>query len=223
MITPVGGRSVLDGVAAVARVGVGRGPGAPGRVAAVASFQRSPQGDRVELSLEARKAAAFEGEGGRAERRGTEAAPDGEPRRYQDLSDDEQKQVRELRVRDREVRAHELAHKATAGSFAGRISFTYETGPDGRRYAAGGEVPIDLSPIEGDPQATIAKMQTVRRAALAPANPSAADRSVAARASQIERDAQAEARGEGRVAGGPGDERTLARPNAGRSRVDLLA
>ena len=131
--------------------------------------------------------------------------------------------MRELRVRDREVRAHELAHKATAGSFAGRISFTYETGPDGRRYASGGEVPIDLSPVKGDPQATIAKMQTVRRAALAPADPSAADRSVAARASQIERDAQAEVRGEAQDAGGPGDERALARLNAGRSRVDLLA
>ena len=223
MITPVGDRSVLDGVAAIARVGVGRRSGAPGRVAAIAPFHGSSQGDRVELSLEARKAAAFEGESGRAERRGTEAAPDGEPRRFQELSDDEQNQVRELRVRDREVRAHELAHKATAGSFAGRISFTYETGPDGRRYASGGEVPIDLSPIKGDPQATIAKMQTVRRAALAPADPSAADRSVAARASQIERDAQAEVRGEARDAGGPGDERALARPNAGRSRVDLLA
>ncbi len=46
--------------------------------------------------------------------------------------------------------------------------------------------------MAGDPQATIAKMQQVRRAALAPAEPSAQDRRVAARASEQERRARAE-------------------------------
>ena len=50
-------------------------------------------------------------------------------------------------------------------------------------YAIAGEVPIDVSPVPGDPQATLDKMQVVRRAALAPINPSAVDRAVAAQAS----------------------------------------
>jgi hypothetical protein len=58
-------------------------------------------------------------------------------------------------------------------------------------YAVSGEVKIDTSP-EKDPEATIRKMQKVRKAALAPAQPSATDRSVAAKASQIEAQARAE-------------------------------
>ena len=90
------------------------------------------------------------------------------------------------------VRAHEQAHKAAAAPHAGPVSYSYTTGPDGRRYAVAGEVPIDVSPVEGDPQATIQKMQQVRRAALSPAEPSASDRQVAARAQQQEREAQAQ-------------------------------
>ena len=46
------------------------------------------------------------------------------------------------------------------------------TGPDGQRYAIGGEVPIDLSAVPGNPQATLQKALTIRRAALAPTDPS---------------------------------------------------
>jgi hypothetical protein len=53
-------------------------------------------------------------------------------------------------------------------------------------YAVGGEVSIDTSPVKGDPQATIAKMEAIKRAALAPADPSGQDRSVASEASQEE-------------------------------------
>ena len=58
-------------------------------------------------------------------------------------------------------------------------------------YAVSGEVKTDTSK-ERDPEATIRKMQKVRRAALAPAQPSAQDRSVAAQASQIEAEARIE-------------------------------
>ena len=109
-----------------------------------------------------------------------------------DLDEQEQREIRELQQRDRDVRAHEQAHKAAAAPHAGPVSYSYTTGPDGRRYAVAGEVPIDVSPVEGDPQATIQKMQQVRRAALSPAEPSATDRQVAARAQQQEREAQAE-------------------------------
>ena len=108
------------------------------------------------------------------------------------LTDEEQQVVRELEARDSEVRAHEAAHQSVAGSLGGSASFTYTTGPDGRQYAVGGEVPIDMSP-GGTPQETIARAQTIRAAALAPADPSGQDYAVAAKASQMESEARVEA------------------------------
>ena len=109
-----------------------------------------------------------------------------------ELSDEEQAQVKELKERDAEVRAHEAAHAATGGSFAGSPSYEYQVGPDGKRYAVGGEVKIDTAPVEGDPQATIDKLQQVQAAALAPAEPSDQDRKVAQAAAAALREAQAE-------------------------------
>ncbi len=108
------------------------------------------------------------------------------------LTEEERRVVAELKKRDAEVRAHEAAHKAAAGAYGGAISYTYQQGPDGRRYAVGGEVPIDISTIPGDPHATVRKMQQIRRAALAPAEPSSADRAVAAAATKAMLEAQAE-------------------------------
>lgn len=110
----------------------------------------------------------------------------------QGLSPEELKQLTELKARDREVRAHEQAHQAVGGQYAGAISYTFQRGPDGAQYAVGGEVSIDVSPVAGDPQATIEKMRVVRAAALAPAEPSGQDRAVAAEAMQIMLKAQAE-------------------------------
>ncbi len=110
-----------------------------------------------------------------------------------ELTEEEQREVEELQQRDREVRRHEQAHKAAAGRYAGGApSFEYEVGPDGRRYAVGGEVSIDVSPVEDDPQATIDKMQQVRSAATAPAEPSNQNRQVAAEAAQLEQQARAD-------------------------------
>ena len=109
-----------------------------------------------------------------------------------ELSEDQQAQVKELKERDAEVRAHEAAHAATGGSYAGAPSYEYQVGPDGKRYAVGGEVSIDTSPIDGDPQATINKLQQVQAAALAPAEPSDQDRKVAAQAAAALREAQSE-------------------------------
>ena len=92
------------------------------------------------------------------------------------------------------VRAHENAHKTVGGGLVrGGANFTYTAGPDGKVYATGGEVQIDISPIKDDPEATIQKMQQVRAAALAPADPSSQDRSVAALAQSIAANARAEA------------------------------
>lgn len=100
--------------------------------------------------------------------------------------------LKDLQVRDREVRNHELAHQIVGGQYAGGASYTFERGPDGGRYAVAGEVPIDVGSIPGDPQATIEKMRKVRAAALAPAEPSGQDRAIAAKASQTMMAAQME-------------------------------
>jgi hypothetical protein len=100
----------------------------------------------------------------------------------QELTAEEKAQLRELQARDREVRAHEQAHAAAGGAIAGAPTYTYQTGPDGRRYAVGGEVAIHARPSASDPQAAIRQLQQVVRAALAPATPSSHDRAVAAEA-----------------------------------------
>lgn len=110
----------------------------------------------------------------------------------QQLSESDQKLVAKLKARDREVRAHEQAHKNVGGQYAGAISYEYQKGPDGRQYAVGGEVPIDASEIPGDPEATIEKMRVVKAAALAPAEPSGQDRKVAAMADAAMLKARAE-------------------------------
>ena len=97
-------------------------------------------------------------------------------------------QLKQLAARDREVRAHEQAHKAVAGNYGGAIHYEYQRGPDGNRYAVGGEVSIDTSP-ESSPEATLAKARVIQRAANAPAEPSDQDRSVAAQAAQMEQQA----------------------------------
>ncbi len=104
----------------------------------------------------------------------------------------EQKIIKQLQKRDQEVRQHELAHASTGGSATGAPSYSFEVGPDGKKYATGGEVSVDLSSVPGDPHATITKMQKVHAAALAPANPSTQDTRVAASASRIILQAQSE-------------------------------
>ncbi len=108
------------------------------------------------------------------------------------LTPEQEREVAALRRRDSEVRAHEAAHKAVAGSLGGAVSYTFQRGPDGVLYAIGGEVPITLA--EGrTPEETIRRARQVRAAALAPTNPSGADRSVASAASAMEAKAQRQA------------------------------
>lgn len=108
------------------------------------------------------------------------------------FSNDELRQIEALAARDREVRAHEQAHASVGGQLAGAASFSFKEGPNGVRYAVGGEVSISAGAVPGDPQATIDKAQQVQRAALAPADPSAQDRSVAANAARLALDARAD-------------------------------
>ncbi len=103
--------------------------------------------------------------------------------------------VKSLEDRDREVREHEQQHFQTAGDAAcGGPEFTMVTASNGRQYAVGGKVHVDVSEVAGDPKATVEKMQRIRRAALAPVSPSAQDRRVAAEATSKEVAAEAKLR-----------------------------
>ncbi len=110
-----------------------------------------------------------------------------------DLNEAERRQVAQLKARDVEVRRHEQAHANTGGVYAGTPSYSFERGPDGRSYAVGGTTPIDASPFGGDPEATMRKMEQVRRAALAPGDPSPQDQRIAGQAEAQRIQAQAEA------------------------------
>lgn len=116
---------------------------------------------------------------------GAQAAPG-----RRELTEEERRAVQQLQSRDREVRQHEQAHVSTGGPYVrGGAQLQYVTGPDGKRYANGGEVQIDVG-AEGTATATIQKMKVVERAAMAPANPSPADRAVYTAAVKTERAAR---------------------------------
>jgi len=142
------------------------------------------RGSTADPGSEAQRA---DGEAAKAEP-GKEGSRTGKPSPKQ-LAPKQQAEVKDLEARDREVRAHEAAHQAAAGGLGGGASFDYETGPDGRSYAVGGEVPIDMS-MGRTPEETIRRAQQVRAAALAPADPSPQDMAVAAAAGQMEASAR---------------------------------
>ncbi len=137
-------------------------------------------------------------------------------------------QIRNLKQRDNEVRQHERAHAAAAAGVPhSPPSYTYTRGPDGRSYATGGEVRIDTAPVAGDPQATLRKARIIQRAALAPIEPSSADRAVAARAAAMAAAARAELQqaapaepGEGAKGGATNDTEATAGP---RQAADTVA
>lgn len=109
------------------------------------------------------------------------------------LSAEEQRQLRELKARDQEVRAHEQAHlRVGRDLIRGGADYTYQKGPDGRQYAVGGEVSIDTSSVPGDPEATEDKAYHIRETALAPTQPSSQDRTVASMASRMAQEARIE-------------------------------
>ncbi|MCH8825242.1 MAG: hypothetical protein IH984_17235 [Planctomycetes bacterium] len=174
MIDPISVLSVLGGVAVTTR---NIAPRSAARVEQTNNpkplnlFARS---DSVELSIGAREHANLD--------------------QAKQLTESEKEEVRKLQQRDTEVRAHEQSHRAAGGQYAGAVSLDYTRGPDGNNYATEGSVPIDLSAVKDDPAATIRKMQQIKRAALAPGDPSGADRQIASQAAQIEQQAQAELR-----------------------------
>ncbi len=174
-------------------------------------------GDTAEFSPEALAAA----ERADAQRTNSRTSDTKSPTAAADANDPEAQTIRKLKERDAEVRRHEQAHVAAGGAHVkSGPHYEYQTGPDGKQYAIGGHVQIDVSPVPGDPDATIRKMQTVRAAALAPAEPSGADHSVAASASALEAAARTELAQQRRdeLRGSTGDER-----GSPREALDVVA
>ena len=138
--------------------------------------QFSENEDTVELSSQAQKI-LLQAQKVQVEKTQEKSSAIGSAHEY---TPEEEQSLKSLKERDREVRAHEGAHQSAGGQFAGAASYTYEVGVDGKRYAIGGEVAIDTSPVKGDLKATIDKFDKVIAAALAPAKPSGQDRQIAA-------------------------------------------
>ena len=109
-----------------------------------------------------------------------------------ELSDEAQAQISLLKARDGQVRRHEQAHlSASTGLDVSSASYTYQKGPNGVNYAVAGDVRIDTSPGR-TPEDTLARADMIIDAALAPADPSAADRRVALQAQQMAQQAMTE-------------------------------
>lgn len=130
----------------------------------------APQEQQADSAASGREEADRDANPGRA----------GEPELSPEQQRQQQLEITELVQRDREVRTHEQAHAAVGGQYAGAPTYSFKRGPDGQRYAVSGEVSIDVAPVPNDPEATLRKMEIVRRAALAPIEPSPQDLRVAA-------------------------------------------
>lgn len=182
----------------------------PGNVSTTYRYTVGPDGRRyitgAEVVIEADEATLDRIPGGvrreelKPQTEGSEKSPkaektsDARPEKQKKSSDAEDPNadvIRELQQTEREVVAHEAAHQAAGGQFAGPVSYTYTQGPDGKKYITGGEVPIHV-PAGDDPEETLRNMAQVQRAALAPGNPSGQDLSVAAQAGAAAAEARQE-------------------------------
>lgn len=130
-----------------------------------------------------------------AETNDTASTSENQPDSSTELTSEEEQIILRLKQTDQDVRTHERQHVSTAGGYvkSGPV-YNYTTGPDGKRYAVGGRVSLDVTPIPNNPEASIRKAQIIKRAALAPADPSGADRAVAATATRMEMKAREELR-----------------------------
>jgi len=99
------------------------------------------------------------------------------------LSEQDLAQIQILTLQDSKIRNDKEAQVRVGGQYTSRPQYEYEKGPDNRQYAISGHVEIDARSVAGNPEETIRKLRVVKRAALAPAEPSAEDRKIAANAS----------------------------------------
>lgn len=148
-------------------------------------YQTGPDGKRYATGTAAHTVRKEEEDGAAAK------APNGE-----ELSREDEALLQKLQARDTKVRGHEAAHVMAAGGQAqGLPTYTYQTGPDGRRYAVGGSVNISMLRT-GDADHDARQANRAYRAAMATGEPSTRDMQTASLArdraqevSQRDRDA----------------------------------
>lgn len=140
--------------------------------------------DQLEKASEKRKAQQKAQQ--EAQQRAAQTAQAARAEQSQDpaLSAAQQRQLQALQSRDIAVKAHEMAHATAAAGLSGVPTYTYQTGPNGERFAIGGQVNIDMSPGR-TPEETLTKASRILAAATAPSDPSSADNSVAMQASRM--------------------------------------
>ncbi len=119
------------------------------------------------------------------------------PDSVSEMSPEDERQLQKLKQTDITVKNHERQHAAVAAGYVknGPV-YEYTIGPDNKRYAIAGHVSMDMSQVPNNPEATIRKAQVIKRAALAPADPSGADRAVASAAVKMELKASKELQSE---------------------------
>jgi hypothetical protein len=71
-----------------------------------------------------------------------------------------------------------------SAGYGSSVQLRYEVGPDGRHYLVEPGVPFDVTPVPGDPAATLRKMEAIRRATSS-GSPSTSARNAAAEAAQL--------------------------------------
>ncbi len=91
-------------------------------------------------------------------------------------------EIRRLKMWEDHVIQHERMHMLAGGEFAGAPSYTYTTGPDGKRYIQGGEVTMYV-PAGTTLEDSEVALEKVKRAAAAPSDPSPQDLKTSAMAS----------------------------------------
>lgn len=103
------------------------------------------------------------------------------------MTQEEAQQVAALKERDREVRQHEMTHAAILGKDAiGAPHYSYQSGPDGKAYAVGGYVKVDMGST-GSASENTAKSLRIRRAAASVDGMSSSDMAVALSAAKGQR------------------------------------
>ncbi len=86
-----------------------------------------------------------------------------------------QKAIEQLKSRDKEVRTHEAAHTTNPELIKiGSAQFDYTIGPDGKAYATGGKVTLSTGNSK-TPEEALSKAEALKKASMAPGDPSPQD------------------------------------------------
>lgn len=86
-----------------------------------------------------------------------------------------QRIIEQLKSRDKEVRSHEASHSISPELVKiGSAQFDYTIGPDGKAYATGGRVTLSTGSAM-TPEEALSKAEALKKASMAPGEPSTKD------------------------------------------------